>query len=421
VAPREQRRLVVGLVTGSHFLNHAFLLVLAPFVVTLASAFDVSVAAIGLAIGVQQAVVVVLQLPFGHLSDTRSRRLVLAISLFVGTLGTGLTALAASYEWLLVAQAILGVGIAGHHPAHYPLLAAVSGAGSRGRAYSAHAFGGEIGLAAPFAVAAAVTALGGGWRHAVGTVAVLGGLVALGTLALARDIDDAVALPDADQSGGDESRDPSIRDRSLTARWTAAARELLSAPGIVALTVLAFLTSAAAWCIRTYTPQLLTATYGLPDTTANVLTSAMLGTGALLIVSGGLLTDRLGAGRVMVAGYLGLAVLAAALATGRLALVVLLAVLPFSGTISLSRPARSTLADRLSARRDLGKNFALITVGISLGGAVAPPAFGWLIDAAGVASAFGVVAALGLGCLGLSVWIARAEAGGRSRVPSGTD
>lgn len=38
---------------------------------------------------------------------------------------------------------------------------------------------------------------------------------------------------------------------------------------------------------------------------------------------------------------------------------------------SISPPARAKLTDRLSARGDVGKNFAVITVGIMLGNAVA--------------------------------------------------
>jgi predicted MFS family arabinose efflux permease len=113
-----QNRRVVGLVAGSHFVNHAYLVLLAPLVGVLAARFDVSVAAVGLAIGVQNAVVLALQLPFGYVSDAYSRTLVLGISLGVGTLGAALTALAPSYAWLLAAQVVVGIGVAGHHPAH---------------------------------------------------------------------------------------------------------------------------------------------------------------------------------------------------------------------------------------------------------------------------------------------------------------
>ena len=406
---------MVGLVSGSHLVNHAYLVVVAPLVVTLADEFGVGIGAVGLALGVQQAVVVALQLPFGHLADRVSRALVLGVSLVVGTLGTAMTALAPDYGWLLAAQAVVGVGVAAHHPAHYPLLAAVSDAGSRGRAYSVHGFGGAVGLAVPYAVVAGVTAAGGGWRTAVGLVAVGGGVYALLALALVRGVPSAVTRPpgatgvaEAVTPGGPSSASPSgVVSAVLGSTFDRLGRgldRLRGTPGILALALLAFVTSAAAWCIRTYTPQLL-GSYGLAPETATAATSGMLVVGACSILVGGELADRVGAGRVILGGYLGLVVLAAALASRVLPAALLVLALALSTTVSVSRPARSALADRLSARADLGKNFALITVGISLGGAVAPPAFGWLIDAASVELAFWVVACLGVGSLAVAGWL----------------
>jgi MFS family permease len=196
---------------------------------------------------------------------------------------------------------------------------------------------------------------------------------------------------------------------------------LLASPGILGLTSLAFVTSAAAWGVRAYTPTLLTSAYALGDGAANVLVSAMFLTGGAFILLGGALTDRLGAGRILLGGYVALVVVAAVLAAGlvpsvgpvlaaggaAVPLALALVVLPLDGTISVSRPARSTLADRLSRRSDLGKNFALVTVGISGGGAVAPPVFGWLIDASGVRVAFGVVAVVGLLALVQAAFVVR--------------
>ncbi|WP_144901159.1 MFS transporter [Halobellus captivus] len=397
-----QDRRVVALVSGSHFVNHAYIVMLAPLVTVLAARFDVSIAAIGLAIGVQNAVVLALQLPMGYLSDAYSRTLVLGVSLVVGTVGAALTALSPTYAWLLVAQAILGVGIAGHHPAHYPLLAAVSTAETRGRAYSVHAFGGAVGLAAPYAVVAATTALGLSWRVAVGLVTLVGGVYAAYCLLGFRRVDDEITQPGLAERPDDR---PTLS--SVPGRVRALVRTLTASRGILALTVLAFLTSTAAWTIRTYTPNLLAAGYGLPDGTASALTSAMLVVGAGLILVGGALTDRVGAGPVVIGGYALLAAVAALLATLELPTLALGIVLLLSGSISLSRPARSTLADLLSARADLGKNFALVTIGISLGGTVAPPLFGYLIGAVGLAPSFALVSLLGAISIGLAWWIVR--------------
>ncbi|MBB6646122.1 MFS transporter [Halobellus ruber] len=183
------------------------------------SRFDVSIAAVGLAIGVQNAVVLALQLPFGCVSDAYSRTPVLGLSLGVGTLGAAGTALASSYAWLLAVQVVVGVGVAGHHPAHYPLLAAVSTEGTRGRGYSAHAFGGSVGLAAPFAVVAATAALGWSWRTAVGTVVAVGATYSAYCLLRFRGVDDAITRP-----GLAERPDGRPRLRSVPGRLAGLAR-----------------------------------------------------------------------------------------------------------------------------------------------------------------------------------------------------
>jgi MFS family permease len=419
---------VVGLVAGSHVVNHAYLVVLAPLVGALSTEFGVGVAEVGVAIGLQSAVVALLQLPFGYLSDTRSRSLVLGISLSVGAVGVALTAVAPTYELLLAAQVVLGVGVAGHHPAHYPLLAAAVSDGQRGRAYSIHALGGAVGFALSPAVVAGVVGLGYDWRVAVGVIAAVGTLAALVAAVAVRRVAREVTHPPRDDR--ETASVPALADRSLADLRTVPRRvargvaTLLSAPGILGLTSLAFVTSAAAWGVRAYTPTLLTSAYALGDGAANVVVSAMFLTGGVFILLGGALTDRLGAGRILLGGYVALVVVAAVLAAGlvpsvgpvlaaggaAVPLALALVVLPLDGTISVSRPARSTLADRLSRRSDLGKNFALVTVGISGGGAVAPPVFGWLIDASGVRVAFGVVAVVGLLALVQAVFVVRRAA-----------
>ena len=68
---------VVALVSGSHVVNHAYLLLFAPAFPLLGAEFDVSVAALGLAVGLVSAVVTAGQLPLGYVSDTYSHAAVL--------------------------------------------------------------------------------------------------------------------------------------------------------------------------------------------------------------------------------------------------------------------------------------------------------------------------------------------------------
>jgi hypothetical protein len=63
--PRETA-LVVGLVSGSHVVNHLYLVLFPPILATLAADFGVGLAALGVAMGVQAFVNTALQLPYGY-------------------------------------------------------------------------------------------------------------------------------------------------------------------------------------------------------------------------------------------------------------------------------------------------------------------------------------------------------------------
>jgi predicted MFS family arabinose efflux permease len=71
----------------------------------------------------------------------------------------------------------------------------------------------------------------------------------------------------------------------------------------------------------------------------------------------------------------------------------------------VASPARDELTERLAADGTVAKSFALVTVGIMLGSAIAPPAFGYLIEWLGVQTAFVAVASVGLASTALTVLI----------------
>ncbi|QLD85132.1 MFS transporter [Natronomonas halophila] len=409
--------LVVGLVSGSHVVNHAYLLLFAPAFSLLSADFGVSLAQLGLAVGLINAVVTVGQLPLGYISDSYSHAAVLVGSLAVGTLGCGLAALAPSYEWLLAAAAVMGLGVAGHHPAHYPLISAAAPDAYRSRAYSAHGFAGALGLALPFAVVPAAVALGFGWQAAFGAIAALGAVYTVITVLVVRRLPHSITRAGAEARDGEESVVDALRTvettadrlRLLGARAAAYFRTIAGAPLILLLTALWFVNSAAIWGVRAYAATLLDVGYGLDSGTASLVASAMLVVGAVILLGGGYVADRIGPTPMLFVGYGSLVVFAAALSTALLpALAAVGVVLLLAATVDISRPARATLTDLASERRDVGKNFALMTIGISAGGAVAPPAFGYAIEVAGVYAAFtGVAATAGIALL-LSVSVARA-------------
>jgi MFS family permease len=399
--------LVVGLVGGSHVVNHMYFMLLPPIVPLLEADLGLSVGQVGVAIGLLGLLVTGLQLPFGHLSDTKGRTPMLAVSLGFGGVGAVLTATAGSYAWLLGAQVLVGVGIAAHHPAHYPLVSQATSAATRGRAFSIHGFTGAVGYAAPPGIVAGAGLLGVGWRAAILAIAAVGLCYGLAAIWVLRTRVDPAITAGSDDTHADEPWSLA-RVGSLPGRAARGLRDLLSSRGIVLVTALWFATSMAAWGIKSQTLPLLVGGYGLAEGPGNAIVFAMLVIGAVLMLAGGWLVDRTSPALVLVAGYLAFVGVAVALGSGALPVVAALGVtLVLAATIDYSRPARAALADRLSSADSLGKNFGLVTIGISGGSAVAPPVLGVIADTWSIEASFYAMAGLGLVSLALLAVVVR--------------
>lgn len=395
---------VVGLVSGSQYVNHAYLVLFPPILATLSAEFGVSLTMLGIAIGVQGAANTVFQLPFGWLADARDRTIAFGISSVAGALGVLVVAGAPDFEMLVLGQALIGVGVGGHHPAHYPLLSDATPEGLRGRAFSVYGVGGALGFATPPVLFTLFTDAGLTWRDAVAFVGGVGLLYALAATAVLRvAVTDDVTGPNVGTGAGEER----AGDESLRARAVAALRALANSPGILGLTLLALLTSTASWGVNTYAVVFLERVYDVGSGTANLALTGMFAVGAVAIVLGGDLTDRIAPGPVMVASFAVVTGFVALLASGLVpALVAVGALLGVGAARSLAGPARDGLTDDLSADDTVGTNFAVVSVGVMLGGAIAPPAFGYVVDVTGPSVAFGGIAAVALAGTLVTVWLA---------------
>lgn len=388
--------LVVGLVSGSHVVNHMYLVLFPPILGLLAVDFNVTLTELGLAIGVQAFVNTAMQLPYGHLADTRDRTVALGLCLGIGSFGVLVIAAAPTFSWVVIGQALLGLGIAGHHPSHFPLLADATLETTRARAFSVHGFAGNLGFATPPVLITAVIAIPGlTWRHAfalIGAVGLLYGIIATGTLRMF--VSPSVRLPHNEAT--------EIIGGSLRSRLRDRAASLLAAPGILGLGLFALVASTVMWGVTTYMVVLLTDGYGLTSDTANLALSASFVVGAGFILVGGDLTDRFSPGQVLIGSYLLVVVFVFTLASMIVPPLTAAICAVLAGSVgSLSLPARDKLADGLSARGDVGKNFAVITIGIMIGNTLAPPLFGALIETSSLRMTFATVGAVAV--LGVTV------------------
>ncbi|WP_225335087.1 MFS transporter [Halomicrobium urmianum] len=394
---------VVGAISGSQFVNHAYLTLFPPILAVLEGDFGVGLGLLGVALGVQGATNTLFQLPFGHLADRYDRTLALGLSSLLGAVGVLATAVAPDYAWFLVGQAVVGIGVAGHHPAHYPLISDATPEDLLGRAFSVYGFGGSLGFAAPPVILGSLVATGRSWRLGVGAIGVVGLLYAAGiTLLFARGVTDDVTAPNVDPAANGGGEAPWIeRARSYV-------RDLLASPGILALALLALVGSTANWGFTSYVVVFLTDGYGLSLSLANYALTGAFVAGALAVFLGGHFTDRRAPGPVILWSFGLLTVLFALLATGLLPpLAAAGLVLAIGGTRAVAGPARSKLTDALSESGATGTNFAVITVGTMLGNAVAPPVFGTVIERFGPSVAFAGIAGVSVLAVAVTVWLVR--------------
>lgn len=402
----DETMIAIGVISGSHFLNHMYLILLPPIFSILAAEFDVSLTALGFAVGILGGFNMLFQLPFGYLSDNYSRSLTLVVGLGTSAAAVLVLSMAPSsnFTWVYASQALLGIGIASHHPAHYPMLSDAVEEQNRGRVFSLHGVAGNLGYAATPAVITVVLLFPTTtWRHALLLIGIVGGTyTVLAGFLLNGYVDREVTGPSPSADSGRES-DISQLGRQVVDE----VRSIITSPAILALGVLSLLTALASWGIRSYAVVLLTDGYDVTLNTSNTAFTAMFVTSAVLILVGGDLSDRISAMPILFGSYALLFAAAVAiasfLATPLLAIVL---VILTGSALSLGQPAREKLTDLLSAQANLGRNFAIITVGISLGGTLAPPIFGAVIDTYGFQAAFYLIGGLGVvgGTLALAIF-----------------
>jgi MFS family permease len=379
-----------------------FLVLLPPIFGILVTEFDASLAELGLAVSVMSITSTAFQLPFGYLSDNYSRTLTLFIGLGSAAAGVFVIAIAGTFTVLLAGQALVGVGIGAHHPAHYPLMADATSEDNRAWAFSVHDTAGHLGYGAAPALIVTVSAIAGRtWRDVFMLVAVVSVVYALiAVVVLSRGVSKEVS---AGGRSGDSTE--STEKKPLGQRIRTQLRSLVQSPAVLALTLLALVASMSGWGLRSFSVVLLTDGYSYDLTTANtVLTLMFVGSAVATLISG-LLTDRLSATTIIVPAYLALGV--GAVVAGSLSIPPLLAALGIvfaASAQSMGNPPSNKLLDNLSERADLGVNFAIITVGVTLGGSIAPPLFGALIDWAGFWAAFYLIG--GFGVLAIAIVIA---------------
>lgn len=377
--PATRDHLTIALISVGHFFAHFYILVLPPLFPVLARDLGVGYAELGLALAALNAATALFQAPIGFLVDRFGPFAILVAGQTLFAAAIAAIGLLPGYAVLLACCALAGLGNAVFHPADYAILGARVSAARMGRAFSLHTFGGYVGFAA---APVTVVALGEwiGWRAALVAVGAAG-LVVPAALLACREL---LAVPVRGQEGG---------GRGLAAGVTL----LASRPMLVAL---AFFTlyALAHSGINSFTVAALGALHRLSLVAANLPLTVYLVASTAGVLLGGVVADRTGRHDLVVVGcFLVVAAFGLLVASATLPYPLLLLVFALAGLAGGAiAPSRDMLVRAITPEGASGRVFGFVTTGFNIGGMLAPPLFGVMVDAGMPAMVFVAVAALSL-------------------------
>ncbi|VCU72092.1 Fosmidomycin resistance protein [Pigmentiphaga humi] len=374
-APRFIRRRVdwsvIGLVGIAHACSHFFQLVIPSLFVPLAAEFGLSFAQLGVLVAVFYAISGVGQASSGFVVDRAGARPVLWFGLSCFVLAGFLLGSAGSYAWLFVAAVVAGIGNAVFHPVDFSILNRRVSAPRLGHAFSAHGITGNLGWATTPIFITTLTQLFN-WRvAAIGAgllVAVVLTMTIVGRRLLAAGLPRAAARP---AQGGA----PAATRLSLGA--------LLRNPVVWGAFLFFMFSSIAISAVQNYTLPILGAIYGLSTVTASTALSGYMVAGAVGMVLGGfLVSSNPHSERIVGASFVAAGLLLALLAMGWLPAAGAVPCVALAGLCAgVAGPSRDMLVRRVTPRGATGSVYGLVYSGMDTGAALAPLAFGVMLDA----------------------------------------
>ncbi|HVH75633.1 MAG TPA: MFS transporter [Stellaceae bacterium] len=354
---------VNALIGTGHFLSHFYALCLPPVFIAWQRAFGVSYAELGLSVALMAASTALAQTPVGILVDRYGARPFLVGGALLMALSITAMGLATHY-WQIVALALLsGIGNSVIHPADYAILSGSIGRERLGRSFAFHTFVGYIGFAAAPPATAGLMLLVG-WRESL----VLIGLLGIPVVALIL-WQSAILV--------EEAHEPKAREKkSLGGAGLLLTRPILCLCGF-------FMVSAMATAgIQSWLITILHKAHGMTLAAASSALTFYLVGSLCGILAGGWVADRstrhfayvalLTCGGAALLFLVGLGPLAAAATVGALAGAGIL--------IGTSRTPRDMMVKEAAPPGEVGKVFGFVSAGLSLGSAIMPVPYGFLID-----------------------------------------
>lgn len=356
----------LGLIGAGHLMSHFWTLTLPPLFPVLALVFHVNFFQLGLLMTGYTVANAAFQIPFGYLADRYGPKPILVGGLVLDGLAFALCAVAPSYAVLVALAVLAGIGQAVFHPADYAILSALFPREQAGKPYSIHTFTGFAGSAiAPLAIAGLNRAFG--WRIALAVAGLSGLVIALvvaATLAAPRPRP-AVAPPAAAATAP--------RGRSY---------RLFLTEALLLLFGFFVFTSMFSSGLQSFLPSTLTKLYPLTIDGANAVMTVYLAVLAVGVLAGGFVADRVHHyARVIAVTFAAGMVLMFLIAIVRFPVWLLFPVFALAGALQgVVMPSRDKMVRESTPEGAAGKSFGFVSVGMNLGGILALPLLGALLD-----------------------------------------
>ncbi|WP_455554817.1 MFS transporter [Comamonas sp.] len=371
-APERRDARTIGLVGLAHGSSHFFHLLLPPLFPWLIADFGTSYAELGVMVSLFFIVSGVGQMLSGFIVDKVGAQRVMFAALSSFVIAGLIASSAQNYAMLLAASFFAGLGNAPFHPVDFTILNKRVTSQNIGHAFSVHGISGNIGWAVAPVFMAGITTLSGSWRLACLCGALFAAVVLVIMVLNRRWLDDrafdAEEQAAAKNAGGAGAGTGTFDFLKLPAIWLCFSFFFWSTVGLSA--------------IQNFSSSALHQIYDLPvSMTALVVTGFML-CGALGMVGGGFLAQRVQRLEKTIAIFLLLAAACLALvATGWLSGMAALVVASMAGFgHGLAGPSRDMLIKRATPAGNTGRVYGTVYSGLDTGFAVAAPIFGWMMD-----------------------------------------
>lgn len=361
---------VMSLVGVAHFFSHFYIYLLPPLFPFLKTAFNVSYTELGLLMAVFSGTTGLTQIPFGFLVDRFGAKFILIVGLAVEGIAFSCMGFAPGYPFLVALMFLAGAANGVYHPADYAILSASVSKTRMGRAFSLHTFGGYAG----FAVAGPIIILLNssiGWSSGL----LICGLAGIGTALLlmvfSRDLKHSVSTNDSALNQKTQNELPGYSGIKL----------LLSAPILMCLAFFTLL-SLGSTGIASFLIVALGQHHGTAVETATLILSTYLVLGAVGVLLGGFVADRTQKHNAVAAlCFLSTALIIASVGFFILETYALFILLGLMGLMhGVIMPSRDMIVRSVTPDGAFGKVFGFVTSGFSIGGIIAPPIFGWILD-----------------------------------------